>query len=183
VTVTKLERACPTDLPSAPPVLVRPLRRDALQEVNYVRSSWSRDAMAQRPAKVWMDARGKVTRIDRMDERLFFEGHVRRLVPRLLRRSLIYVAVPKETPNLVAGWIAYEEAYRVVEPGFAKPEAHRPCVVHYVYVTRDMRGSGVASTLLRVLPKEDVVYSHWSPAMEWIAGKRGWSYDETRKWD
>lgn len=182
-TAASRERPCPVDVPESLPALVRPLRRDAERETNYVRSSWTRAALAHRPAKVWCDAMGKPVRVERMDERTFFDAHLRRLVPRLFARSTIVVAEPKNTPGMLAGWLAFEPARRVVEPGFARPEADRPLVVHFLYVTHDLRRMGVAALLARSLPAGPVTYSHWSPALEHLAGPRGWAYDETRKWD
>jgi GNAT superfamily N-acetyltransferase len=199
VTARSLERPIPGSVPELappPPVVVRPLRRDVEREVNYVRSCWSRDAMKDVPARIaltrpadrsrpepvepntWVSAK-----VARMDPQVYFEAHVRRLVPRLFARSAICLAEPKATPGLVAGWIAFERAYRAIEPGFAVTEADRPCVVHYIYVQRDFRRSGVARALLATLPPGPVTYSHWSPAMEWIAARRGWTFDATRVWD
>lgn len=189
-TASSRERAAPCDVPgelpgprAAPPVLVRPLRRDVEREVNYVRSSWSHAATKDRPAKVWFDKASKPVRVERMDEHTFFEAHVRRLVPRLLARSVVLVAEPQATPGILAGWLAFEPARQVIEPSFAQPAIARPLVVHFVYVSNELRGHGVASLLARSLPPGAVSYSHWSPKIENLAAPRGWTFDETRKWD
>lgn len=90
------------------------------EDLPFVMSSWLRSL---RPHAEWASSEA------------FFDVH-RRVIEGLLQRTHVTVAVQKDDPNVIVGWVAQD--------------AFAPHVVHYVYVKRAFRLCGVAKALVKV---------------------------------
>lgn len=89
---------------------------------------------------------------------LFYSMH-RRVVERLLARSLVVVACAKDNPNHILGWAAYE-----TEPG----------VLHYLYVKAAYRGHDISRWLAAVVQSRGCTWlSHRTPKLERVAKALG----------
>lgn len=91
---------------------------------------------------------------------IYYQGqHL--LIERLLFDGTTLVAVDSEDPNIVLGYCV-------------GTKADDTYIVHYVYVKKDFRGMGIASSILKyagVTKNSNIVYTHYTPSGAALASK------------
>lgn len=92
-------------------------------------------------------------------------SHVRALLAR--DDSRLLVAHVADEPDAILGWAATED-----------PTATSSACMHYIYVRKDARRLGVATSLVREWAHD--VASHSSPAPANVVPPKGWTLDVAR---
>ena len=134
--------------------------------MNFVHSAWKSSYAKFRPARLWWDDRGHVTRYVQMPYGAYFAA-MGGYIERLLSDGAIQVAV-SDQPGLVLGFIAAA-----------------PPLIHYIYVAKPFRRFGIARQMCEragLQPEANVTFCNWTPWIENIKLPPTWAYNEVSKW-
>jgi L-amino acid N-acyltransferase YncA len=97
----------------------------------------------------WLKSYRKSEATRDFSNQVYFDGH-RDVIARLLKRSIVILAVEKADPDQIYGWVCFERGNPIR-------------TFHYVYVKHTYRGLGLGKLLMGEMMNEPVVYTHDCP--------------------
>ncbi len=144
--------ASTTSTPKTPDKLPITTRDGVPDDVNFILNSWLKSYRKSREG--WG-----------LEPEVYYQMQHDRATG-ILSVASVRVVTPEGSPNTILGWMCWE------------PAASR---IHYVYVKKEFRLSGVARSLLAELPSGHTMeYTHLTdPAWSWIKRHtRNWTHNK-----